>query len=114
MNDREKRIAKTTCSALVQEVNRNIEKLLQCEEPRWKTQKGKLQRFYDYHTKLMKNNDLDHPNWNTLEQIESIKQWRTANLNTEANMDDIRYGRDIAGLMCAVKVETMASVIKFW
>ena len=90
-------------------VNQAIINLIKCEEEKWILQRDKLLQF---HIELIKNNDLNNPTKSTLQLIETIKQWRTENLNTDENMDDDRYLNEVAMRMSNIKVNIMTNVLR--
>lgn len=94
------------------QVNNKIINLINSEENKWKTQKKNLETLLTLHNNFIDNNNLDNPTIEILNQLEDIKTWRTNNLNTRENMNDDRYGKEIAMKMCEFKVQLMTQVYK--
>ena len=91
-------------------VNNNIIKLIKNDEAKWVKQRGKLKKLLELHINLMKKLNDQKPNIKLLNHVDGIKQWRTLNLNKKENMDDKRYGSDVASIMCSLKVKLMTDV----
>ena len=100
-----------SCIDILEKVNRNINNLLRSKEQKWISQRNKLTKFLELNKLLLNNYSLQKPNAKTLLFIEALKQWRTEELNTEENMNDPRYGDDIAMLMCQLKTKVMTEVL---
>ena len=100
-----------SCIDILEKVNRNINKLLRTNEQKWISQRDKLKKLLELNKLLLNKYSLQKPNARTLQFIEVLKQWRTEELNAEENMNDPRYGDDIASLMSQLKVKIMIEVI---
>ena len=96
----------------IKKVNIAIIKLIKSDEDIWIKQREKLRQLLQFHLQLLEQCNANKPDMRTLNYIESIKQWRTDNLNTKENMKDDRYGKDIASEMCNVKVQIMSQVLR--
>ncbi len=103
-------IAETNFKLRIIEVNKNIINLIRSNETKWNNQIGNLKYLLRLHLNFLSNNDLDYPTIETLKQLESIKMWRTDNLNKKENLNDDRYGKNIVIEMCKVKIDIMAIV----
>ena len=95
----------------VEIVNKNIEELINCKNPKWDHQQCNLKMLITLHEQLINNYILEDPTYETLQFIEFIKTWRTENLNTEENLTDDKYV-DIVQDMMQVKLQVMIKIHK--
>lgn len=91
-------------------INNNIIKLINCNEKKWLKLKNKLTKLLDMNKNIIKNHIFINPTIDLLNDIEKIKIWRSENLNFKINMDDKRYGEDIAMKMSLLKVKIMQKI----
>ena len=92
-------------------VNKKIEELINCKNPKWSHQQCKLKMLLKLDEQLINKYNLEDPTYETLQFIEYIKTWRTENLNTEENLKDDIY-IDIVQCMMQVKLQVMIKIHK--
>ena len=95
----------------ITKVNEAIVELIKSSDAKWKAQHSNLKCLLLLQCFLLKEHDCNHPTLLTLRKLDNIKDWRTENLNTKENMDDLFYREKIAEAMCLVKLEMMSKVL---
>lgn len=95
-------------SPIIIEVNKNIIKLINSNNPLFNDKKVYLKELLRMHLQFIKNNS--RITYKSLEEIEDIKQYRTKYIHTSnAIMEDETYIK-VYTKMCDVKVDIMCFV----
>ncbi len=94
-------------SLIIIEVNDNIIKLINSDNPIFESKKVYLKELLNKHLQFIKNNPVI--TYKTLEEIEDIKQYRTENIHTNDIMNDEIYKKVYTNMM-KVKLSIMQMV----
>ena len=97
---------------ILKDVNNAILELMKSENEQWIKQRDKLKKLLSLHIELIKNYNIDEPDIKTLNFLREIKKWRTENLNTSENINNVIYGDKIMMSMSNLMVITMTKVYK--